>query len=145
MRRREGESGLLAGVPFSTVPRSFDTHVEPHLFRVLLLRRLRLPLPPTAHLWRYRTPLATIAQRAPREGCWPDGGSQWRLLPPKCVEKQARGSHPTSWSAIWTCHCQRHGKIGCCGQRPSNLWEHAVGDRHDVLSVAGQKHTFGTP
>ena len=46
------QSGPLAGVPFSTVPRNFDTRLEPHLFRVLLLRRLRLPLPPTVHLCR---------------------------------------------------------------------------------------------
>ena len=45
-------SGPLAGVPFNTVPRNFDTRLEPHLFRVLLLRRLRLPLPPTVHLCR---------------------------------------------------------------------------------------------
>ena len=79
------------GVPFSTVPRSFKTRLEPHLDRVLLLRRLRLPLPPTAHLCRCGRFLAFghIAQRAPKEGCWPDGGSQWRLPPPKCVEKQA--------------------------------------------------------
>ena len=46
------QSGPLAGVPFSTVSRNYDTRLEPHLFTVLLLRRLRLPLPPTVHLCR---------------------------------------------------------------------------------------------
>ena len=46
------QSGPLAGVPFSTFPGNWHTRLKPHLFRVLLLRRLHLPLPPAVHLCR---------------------------------------------------------------------------------------------
>ena len=39
------QSGPLAEVAFSTTPSSFLNRIDSHLFRVLLLRRLRLPLP----------------------------------------------------------------------------------------------------
>ena len=39
------QSGPLAGTPFSAAPSNWLTRIEPHLFRVLFLRRLRLPLP----------------------------------------------------------------------------------------------------
>ena len=41
------QSGPVAGVPFSTAPSSPLTRIEPALFRVLLQRRLSLPLPLT--------------------------------------------------------------------------------------------------
>ena len=37
----------LAGLPFSCCPTSPHIHLEPQVFRVLLFRRLSLPLPPT--------------------------------------------------------------------------------------------------
>ena len=39
------QSGPVAGMSLSAVPSSFLTRIESQLFRVLLLRRLRLPLP----------------------------------------------------------------------------------------------------
>ena len=39
------QSGPVAGIPFSVAPSSFLTRLEPALFRVLLQRRLSLPLP----------------------------------------------------------------------------------------------------
>ena len=50
----------------------------------------------------YWTRFATIAQSVLKWGCWLDEGSRLRSQPPRCVEKQAPGSHPTSWSAIRT-------------------------------------------
>ena len=38
------QSGPLAGVPLSTTPSNILSRIDSHLFRVLLLRRLRLPL-----------------------------------------------------------------------------------------------------
>ena len=38
------QSGLLAGVPLSTTPSNTLSRIDSHLFRVLLFRRLRLPL-----------------------------------------------------------------------------------------------------
>ena len=71
-----------------------------------------LPLPPTVHLCRCGRQQDSFGHHraacAQGGGCWPDEGSRLRLQPPRCVEKQAQGSHPTSWSAIWT--CQHHIK-----------------------------------
>ena len=39
------QSGPVAGIPFSVAPSSFLTRLDPTLFRVLLQRRLSLPLP----------------------------------------------------------------------------------------------------
>ena len=39
------QSGPGAGLAFSATPSNSSSRIEPHLFRVLLLRRLRLPLP----------------------------------------------------------------------------------------------------
>ena len=39
------QSGPVAGIPFSVVPSSFLTRLDPTIFRVLLQRRLSLPLP----------------------------------------------------------------------------------------------------
>ena len=73
-----------------------------------------------------RTPLATIAQRAPRRVVGQTG-----VRGGDCCRQ-----HPTSWSAIWT--CQRHGKrlmaegwklwskayqsSGACSWRSTRLW-----------------------
>ena len=46
------QSGPLAGVPFSTPPANFLSRIDSHLFRVLLLRRLRLPFPLSARQCR---------------------------------------------------------------------------------------------
>ena len=51
------QSGPAAGVAFSTVPCSFLTRLEPHLFRTLVLRRLHLPLSPCPRLCRCGRPL----------------------------------------------------------------------------------------
>ena len=42
------QSGPMSGVPFSAVPSSPPTRLAPQIFRVLLLRRLWLPLPLTS-------------------------------------------------------------------------------------------------
>ena len=46
------QSGPLAGVPFHCFPTSFATRTDSELFRTLLLRRLRLPLPLTVRACR---------------------------------------------------------------------------------------------
>ena len=51
------QSGPLAGVAFSTTPSSYLKRIESHLFCVLLLRRLRLPLPLSARQCRCGRPL----------------------------------------------------------------------------------------
>ena len=51
------QSGPLAGVAFSTTPSSYLKRIESHLLRVLLLKRLRLPLPLSARQCRCGRPL----------------------------------------------------------------------------------------
>ena len=54
------QSGPLAGVPLSTTPCNFLSRIDSHLFRVLLLRRFRLPLPLSARQCRCGRPLDTF-------------------------------------------------------------------------------------
>ena len=51
------QSGPLAGVAFATTPSSYLKRIESHLFRVLLLRRLCLPLPLSSRQCRCGRPL----------------------------------------------------------------------------------------
>ena len=51
------QGGPGAGLPFTTCPTNFLTTFTPQLFRVLLLRRLGLPLPLTARFCRCGHPL----------------------------------------------------------------------------------------
>ena len=51
------QSGPGAGVALSAVPSCDVLRLAPHLFRVLLLRRLRLPLPLVSHTCRCGRPL----------------------------------------------------------------------------------------
>ena len=46
------QSGPLAGVPFHCFPTSYATRMDSEIFRTLLLRRLRLPLPLNARVCR---------------------------------------------------------------------------------------------
>ena len=39
------QSGPMVGMVLTASPSSFSTRIDPHLFRVILLRRLRFPLP----------------------------------------------------------------------------------------------------
>ena len=87
------QSGPGAGLALSATP-SNSCWIAPHLFRVLLLRRLRLPLPlvsRTCRCGRQPTRLATIAQRAPELECWGGGVLLSRAMPPECAEKVAPG------------------------------------------------------
>ena len=118
------QSGPLSGAALSTAPTCFHTRIESHLFRLLLFRRLRLPLPPcvfpsvvVAALW---TPLATIEQRVHGRVCLRDVASWWRWPQPRCAGKLVHGS-PTSWSVTWTLvsHIQ-HWTV-----EDSRLWQKA--------------------
>ena len=80
------QSGPYAGMALSVAPANFLTHIDPALFRVLLLRRLRLPLPLSSRLCRCGRPwilLATTAQPVREQGCWVDGDSRSRVQQPE--------------------------------------------------------------
>ena len=67
----ESQSGPFASKVFTTVPYTAHFTYPNHLFRVLLLRRLRLPLPLTARACRCRralNPLGDHRAACPRSG-----------------------------------------------------------------------------
>ena len=69
----ESQSGPHASRPFTTIPDLADTTSECHLFGILLLRRLRLPIPliaSQAGAVALSTPLATIVQLVPKQGSY---------------------------------------------------------------------------
>ena len=55
MVRSQGGPG--AGAPFTVCPTGVETRIDPHLFRTLLLRRLRLPLSMSKSICRCGRPL----------------------------------------------------------------------------------------
>lgn len=56
----DSQTGPYAGRAFTTIPYGPDTTYQSHIFRVLLLRRLRLPLPLTERTCRCRRNLDTL-------------------------------------------------------------------------------------
>ena len=60
--RLRSQGGPGAGLALTTCPTCLVTRVEPQLFRVLLLRRLRLPLPLTVRSLRSGQPLDSCGQ-----------------------------------------------------------------------------------
>ena len=55
MVRSQGGPG--AGVPFTVCPTGIETRIDPHLFRTVFLRRLRLPLSMSKRIGRCDRPL----------------------------------------------------------------------------------------
>ena len=116
------QGGVGAGLAVSTCPLCRVTRLEPHLFRVLLLRRLR-PLP-------CRAQVAGVAfhsighHRAAcaRAGILGRRGFAWRVSRPGSA---AAGSPPMSWSVIWfgcAQHVRRETFGGGGGRPPSLRW-----------------------
>ena len=77
------QSGPLAGVPLSTTLCNFLSRIDSHFFRVLLLRRLRLPLPLSARLCR-----CGAAPHVLEQGSWEDGVLRWKVLGRASAGKQ---------------------------------------------------------
>ena len=73
------QSGPLSSVSFTAMPIHRVSKLDSEPFRVLLLRRLRLPLPFTAGVTVHSTLLATTAQPAAQEGFWAGGALQQRV------------------------------------------------------------------
>ena len=68
------QSGPLAGMTFSVAPSNVFTRIESPLFRVLLQRRLRLPLPLSARQCRCGRPLDILGHHRARAPLF--GGAQ---------------------------------------------------------------------
>ena len=90
----ESQSGPFASRVFTTVPYTADFTYPSHLFRVLLLRRLRLPLPLTARACRCRRaldPLGDHRAACPRSGALRSRGTPLeRAAARVCREAGAR-------------------------------------------------------
>ena len=100
------QSGPLSGAALSTAPTCFHSRIESHLFRLLLLRRLRLPAPSLCSRLSLWPPFGLLwpPSRSVSTGgfCLRDVASRWRWPQPRCAGKLVRGSQPTSWSVTWT-------------------------------------------
>ena len=100
------QAGPGAGMALSSAPVNFLTRIPPHLFRVVLLRRLRLPFasivahmpvwPPNRQVW----PPPSIVRTS--RGVGAEAGSHWKARQPEFEGKLEVESQPTSWSVIWT-------------------------------------------
>ena len=94
------QSGPYASRAFTTIPYGPDTSYPPHLFRVILLRRLRLPLPLTSRTCRCRRILDPLGDH--RAACAQSGvlrsrgGPLERATARICREAGARVTTNTS-------------------------------------------------
>ena len=87
------QSDPMSGAALSTAPTCFHTRIESYLFRLLLLRRLRLSLPPCVPVCHCGRSLDSFGHH--RAACpWAGllAASRWRLPRPKCAGKQVHGS-----------------------------------------------------
>ena len=93
------QAGPGVGMTLSSAPVNYLTRFPPHLFRVVLLRRLRLLLPLSLHTCRCGRQIdkfATTEHRAHEQGCWGEGGSHWKARQPQSAGKLEAESQPTS-------------------------------------------------
>ena len=98
------QSGVGAGVALSSVPCNPLVRIEPQLFRVLLLRRLRLPLP-SAFLPLWPSARLAMPSRVTQQGC---------------VERQVRASRRIFGSRRQVLESLRSWPTGChCLAGPS--------------------------
>ena len=98
------QTGPFASRTFTTIPWGHDLTYPSHLFRLLLLRRLRLPLPLSERSCRCRRfldPLGDQRAACPRAGrcsakaSWPVGKSSRESLPGGwCPGRHKHNSHP---------------------------------------------------
>ena len=104
------QSGPVAGIPFSVAPSSFLTRLEPALFRVLLQRRLSLPLPLSKRSCRCGRLLDAFGHH--RAACSRSevlgrrGFSLESAAARVCREAGWARGNQTSSCAIWTSGCR---------------------------------------
>ena len=99
------QAGPNAGVALSTCPCSPLSRIESPLFRVLLQRRLSLPLPLSNRICRCGLPndqFGITAQHARGQGCWEGGDSHSRAQQHEFAEKPEDEWRPTCLCGTWT-------------------------------------------
>ena len=108
----QSQSGPYASRAFTTIPFGPDTSYPSHLYRVLLLRRLRLPLPLSARVCRCRRILDPLGDH--RAACAQAGVLRGRGVPLErtaariCREAGARVTSNTRLSDLNLEHIDRH-------------------------------------
>eukprot|EP00434_Breviolum_minutum_P031171 symbB.v1.2.027568.t1/scaffold2838.1/size69213/9 len=104
------QSGPFASRAFTTIPYTNDIAYPSHLFRILLLRRLRLPLPLFARTCRCRRTFDSLGDH--RAACAPSGVLRSRGGPPEraaarvCREAGARVTTHTRLADLNVQHVQ---------------------------------------
>ena len=108
------QGGPGAGAALTAVPSGRETTIPSHLFRVILLRRLRQQLPFTgrADVAVSSTFLATIAQHVPVLGCF---DAEFRIGECRCKNLQ-RGRGPSAHQHLPPGLGHSHSNVG--GQPP---------------------------
>ena len=111
-KQNVSQSGPYASRTFTTIPFGLDTTYPSHLFRVLLLRRLRLPLPLSARICRCRRTLDPLGDH--RAACAQAGVVRGRGIPLERAaarvyrEAGARVTTNTRLSDLNLDHINRH-------------------------------------
>ena len=110
--RSQGGSG--AGAALQTGPTCPLTRIDPALFRVLLLRRLRLPLPLSIRSCQCGRPLDSCGHHraaCARAGVLGRRGFAVESAAARIVAREVRESRQTSWSATWTLAAPNPGDV----------------------------------
>ena len=97
------QGGALAALPDTFVPTCPLRRFDPDIFRVLLVRRLRLPLPLSSHSCWWGRPLDCLGHH--RASCSRAGAgvvSLWSQQPHGCAVRLERESQRTFSFGIWT-------------------------------------------
>ena len=99
----DSQTGPFASRAFTTIPYTTDTTYPDHIFRILLLRRLRLPLPlRLVGAAAILTHLATTERPVPGRGCCEAEGYHWNRQLRGCAGKLVHVSPCTQDSATST-------------------------------------------
>ena len=123
------QSGPNAGMALSVAPASFLTRIDSALFRVLLLRRLRLPLPlsrPLDSFGHHRAACSRAGVLGRR------GFSVERERSCQSLPRSRRASDPQHDGHGLGCSARpRHQTAGSCRRLFATVWWHTTGHRHD--------------
>ena len=98
------QAGPGASLALTALPTSCHTKIPAHLFRVTLLRRLRLPLPLTLHMCRCGRPIHSFGHHrasCARSGVLGRRVLRWRVRQHACAAKLVDVWLQMSWFGTW--------------------------------------------
>ena len=121
------QRGPLAATPFVSLPSKWFSKFDPQSFRLLLRRRLRLPIPLSSRSCRCGRQLDPLGHH--RAGCSEkvfrgDEDSLWKGQQYKCAVKLEEGLLRTSGSETWAWQCSTTSLVaGWKWWRMVTLWD----------------------